>query len=117
MGKRKSGNLKIYPHANDEEMLKMIQSARMIICRSGYSSLMDMVSLGKKAVFVPTPGQPEQNYLAKKLKSQGLFYSCSQKKFSLQKAIQEAEKYSGLHLTNDYSVLKERITTLLKSIC
>ncbi len=114
--KKTMGDIEILSHANDEEMLSLMQSAKTVICRSGYSSLMDLVSLGKKAVFVPTPGQPEQEYLAKKLKNQGIFYSCSQKAFSLQKALQESEKYSGLHFTNDYKVLKERIETLLKSI-
>jgi len=116
MEKKNTGNLEIRPHADDEEMLMLIQSASIIICRSGYSSLMDLVSLGKNAVFVPTPGQPEQEYLAKNLKEQGLFYSCSQQEFSLQKALQESEKYNGLHLTNDYKTLKERVERLLKSI-
>ncbi len=110
------GNMEICSHAEDEEMLSLIHRAKTVICRSGYTSLMDLVSLGKKAVFVPTPGQPEQEYLAKKLKDQGIFYSCSQKKFSLQKALKESEKYSGLHLTNDYKILKERIVILLERI-
>ncbi len=114
--KKTMGNIEILSHADDEKMLTLMQSVKTVICRSGYSSLMDLVRLRKKAVFVPTPGQPEQEYLAKKLKNQGLFYSCSQKVFSLQKALQESEKYSGLHLTNDYKVLKERIEALLKSI-
>jgi len=114
-GKRLLGNLEIRPHAGDEEMLSLMQSAKTIICRSGFSSLMDMVSLGKKAIFIPTPGQPEQEYLARKLKSQALFYSCSQKTFSLQEALQESEKYSGLHLTNDYKILRARIEALIKS--
>ncbi len=114
-GKRLLGNMEIRPHADDKEMLSLIQSAKKVICRSGYSSLMDMVSLGKKAIFVATPGQPEQEYLAQKLKSQGLFYSYSQKAFSLQTALQESEKYSGLHLTNDYKILKARIEALIKS--
>ncbi len=110
------GNVKIYSHAGDEEMLSLIQSAKMVICRSGYSSIMDLASLGKKAVFIPTPGQPEQEYLAKKLKKQGLYYSCSQKEFSLKKMLEESEKYSGLHLTNNYKILRERIDALLKSL-
>ncbi len=114
MGRKKLGNMEIRPHAHDKEMLMLMKSAKMVICRSGYSSLMDLVCLGKKAVFIPTPGQPEQKYLAKRLKDRGLFYSCNQKIFSLQKALQEFEKYSGLHLSNDYEVLKERIETLLR---
>ncbi len=93
-----------------------MQKAKTIVCRSGYSSLMDLVSMGKKAVFVPTPGQPEQEYLAKKLKEQERFYACSQKAFVLEKALEESLKYSGLHLVNDYRVLKERIKALLRNI-
>jgi uncharacterized protein (TIGR00661 family) len=110
------GNLEIRSHANDEEMYRLMQEAKTIICRSGYSSLMDLVSLGKKAVFVPTPGQPEQEYLARKLKEQALFYACSQKEFILEKALKESLKYNGLHLSNDYRVLKERIKVLLQNI-
>ncbi len=110
------GNLEIRSHAGDEDMLTLIQSAKTIICRSGYSSLMDLVSLGKKAVFVPTPGQPEQEYLAKKLKKQGLYYSCSQKEFSLKKVLEESQKYSGLHITNNYKILRERINILLENL-
>jgi len=109
-------NVKILSHAGDEEMLALIQSAKTVICRSGYSSIMDLASLGKNAVFVPTPGQPEQEYLAKKLKKQGLYYSCSQKEFSLKKTLEESQKYSGLHLTNNYKILRERINVLLKSL-
>ena len=110
------GNVKLCSHAGDEKMLLLIQSAKTVICRSGYSSIMDLASLGKKAVFVPTPGQPEQEYLAKKLKKQGLYYSCSQKEFSLKKTLEESQKYRGLHLINSYKILKERIDALLKSL-
>ncbi len=47
---------------------------------------------------------------------QGLFYACSQKAFVLEKALEESLKYSGLHLANDYRVLKERIKALLRNI-
>lgn len=109
-------NLTIYPHADDGEMLSLMQSAKIVICRSGYSSLMDMVSLGEKAIFIPTPGQPEQEYLAKKLKDQGIFYSCNQKDFLLKPALKMADNFSGWHLGNDYNLLKTRIIALLEKI-
>jgi len=108
--------VEVRSHAEDKEMLSLLQSAKTVICRSGYSSIMDLVTLGKKAILVPTPGQPEQEYLAKKLKSEGLYYSCNQKEFSLEKAMKASEKYSGWHLTNDYEILKKRIKALLEKI-
>jgi uncharacterized protein (TIGR00661 family) len=48
------------------DLKKIILAAETVICRSGYSSLMDLHLLGKTIlVLVPTPGQTEQEYLAK----------------------------------------------------
>jgi len=41
-----------------------ILSAETVISRNGYSTLMDLKFLNKKAVLIPTPGQLEQEYLA-----------------------------------------------------
>ncbi|MBE0651673.1 MAG: glycosyltransferase [Bacteroidales bacterium] len=112
----KKGNVKIRSHSDDEEMVALIRSADLVISRSGYTTIMDLAALGKKAVFIPTPGQPEQEYLAKELKKKGLFYSVSQKDFSLEKAFQEVNKYSGLDVQNDYAVLDQRLDTLIEKI-
>jgi len=42
----------------------LIKRAEVIICRSGYTTLMDLEYLNRRAILVPTPGQPEQEYLA-----------------------------------------------------
>ena len=42
-----------------------LQKSKYIICRSGYSSLMDLAALKRSAVIIPTPGQEEQEYLAR----------------------------------------------------
>ena len=67
----------------------------MIFCRSGYSTIMDLSKLGKKAILIPTPGQTEQEYLAKHLKKRKICYSQSQDKFNLNKSVFESEKYKG----------------------
>ncbi|MGZ3866630.1 MAG: glycosyltransferase [Bacteroidia bacterium] len=54
-------------------------SAKKIICRSGYSSLMDLHALDLKAVLIPTPGQTEQEYLAKYWKENFGFATLNQK--------------------------------------
>ena len=52
-------------HITDEEFLKYLHSDTIFITRSGYSTIMDLASLGhKKNILVPTPGQTEQEYLA-----------------------------------------------------
>lgn len=49
---------------SDDRIASLIVSARRIFCRSGYSTLCDLAALGRRAVLVPTPRQPEQEYLA-----------------------------------------------------
>jgi predicted glycosyltransferase len=58
-------NSDVYDLPSKEELKKLILSSKQIICRSGYSTLMDMHVLEKKdLVLIPTPGQTEQEYLA-----------------------------------------------------
>lgn len=80
-----------------EEMQEHIESAALIIARSGYSTVMDLMALGKKAVFIPTPGQTEQEYLAELLKRGGIAYSMSQREFNLALALTESKNYAGFN--------------------
>lgn len=81
-------NISIHNHLNSQELSLAMASADMIICRSGYTTIMDLALLGKKAILVPTPGQTEQEYLALTLQQKGWFASISQKNLTLY-AIQE----------------------------
>ena len=58
-------NIQFFNSPSDEQMFNLINESRLIICRSGYSTLMDLAVLKRKAILVSTPGQPEQEYLAK----------------------------------------------------
>ncbi len=62
----KTHNLHIVPHMNTELLAAHLTQAKKIICRSGYSTIMDLVALNclDKAELIPTPGQTEQTYLA-----------------------------------------------------
>jgi UDP-N-acetylglucosamine:LPS N-acetylglucosamine transferase len=54
-----------YDLPNAETLSKLVANADTVICRSGYSSLMDMHNLQKtKLILIPTPSQTEQIYLA-----------------------------------------------------
>ena len=59
------GNVTVWPDPTSEELASALKGADIIVCRSGYSSLLDLAALGKRAILIPTPGQPEQVYLAK----------------------------------------------------
>ena len=54
----------IFQHLDDEMLLDVMCRSKKVICRSGYSSIMDFHVLQIKATMYPTPGQTEQEYLA-----------------------------------------------------
>jgi len=56
-------NIEIIDLADTKSLQELIPKARLLICRTGYSSLMDLVQMQKAALLIPTPGQPEQEYL------------------------------------------------------
>ncbi|MEO9211229.1 MAG: glycosyltransferase, partial [Ginsengibacter sp.] len=75
--------------------------SKLFISRSGYTTIMDLIKLKKNAVFVPTPGQTEQEYLAKYLMEKEYFYSVAQADFSLKNILEEVSKFSFKKI--DYS--------------
>lgn len=77
-----------------EELHQHMRAARLVVCRSGYSSVMDLLALGKKAVLIPTPGQPEQEYLARHLFHMGWFYYEEQEALNLARALTRADGYN-----------------------
>lgn len=79
-----------------DELEETLSGADIVICRSGYSTLMDLVKLNKKAILIPTAGQTEQEYLARHLDERGTFLCMTQSKFNLQKAIQYSKRFPFL---------------------
>lgn len=109
-------NVKIISHLPDTEFSELIQSARLVISRPGYSTLMDLAVFNKKAVFIPTPGQTEQEYLANRLLVEGIAFSQNQNNFSLTDALNSLSQFKGLFLENKPELLESRINNLL-NIC
>lgn len=81
-----------YNHRPALSLAAEIEKADFVIARSGYSSVMDLARLRKKTILVPTPGQTEQQYLAKYLFEKKMAYAVQQNEFSLVKSLQEAKK-------------------------
>ncbi len=106
-------NITFVSHADDTQMSALIQSAEIIISRPGYSTIMDLCMFGKKAIFIPTPGQTEQEYLAKRIKSKGYCYFENQKSFSLERALAASKKYTGMLKMDINSSWHQHIDNLL----
>ena len=85
----------IYPHLPRSRMEELVNRSRLIVSRSGYSTVMELAELRKKALFVPTPGQTEQEYLARRYQEKGWFRSVAQTNLNLSKDAEHAMRYSG----------------------
>lgn len=113
--KRETKNqVEMVSHLSSDEMQQAICSSKIIISRSGYSTIMDLATLGKKAVFIPTPGQTEQEYLGKRLKEKGIAFFQKQNRFNLTKAIEESKNYSGFSKSTNNTLLEVIVRALLK---
>ncbi len=111
--------LEIKNHLPATELNMLLQQSNMIICRSGYSSVMDLVKLQKKAILVPTPGQTEQEYLAGYLQDQKLFFCVEQKHFSLPAVLKAVSDFQFNELSfsqNAFESVIEDFVAPLKKI-
>ncbi|KGO91505.1 glycosyltransferase [Flavobacterium subsaxonicum] len=102
----KKGGITFYNFMNTTALAQAFNESEMVLCRSGYTNVMDLAKLGKKAFFIPTPGQYEQEYLAKKLKKSGLVPYATQAKFKIAD-LQKADLYKGLKDINGNSKWKD----------
>lgn len=80
-GKYKTGNIVFHSHLPGSDMKELILRSENIITRSGYTTVMELISLDRSALLIPTPGQTEQEYIACYLTSKGWFRSVSQHNF------------------------------------
>lgn len=101
-------HIQYHKRLGGEALQNAISHAKMVICRSGYSTLMDLAATGKKAILIPTPGQTEQEYLGKMMHEKGLYYTMPQSKFNLGQAIAEVEKTALPLKTNAGAFNKHR---------
>ena len=99
---------------NSREINNVIAESDVIISRSGYSTVMDLAKMEKKAIFIPTSGQTEQEYLAEVLMKRQVAFCMNQSAFDLQKALEETNKFSGFtKFEHDDSLLKNAVQSIL----
>jgi len=90
--KIQNANIDVFNHLETSRLEEYILKSRVVVCRAGYSSIMDLVALHKKAILVPTPGQSEQEYLANYHLNQGRFHCQKQVDFNLEKGLAMVDK-------------------------
>jgi len=114
--KKLEENIEIHSHMNSKDLQSAILSSELIICRPGYSSIMDLAILGKRALFIPTPGQTEQEYLSTYHQNKHQYYSTPQAGFDIMKSIQACRNYPGIRFDHNDDILDARLEELLSRL-
>lgn len=92
---REKGSLTLYNFMQSHQLQEALNQSEKILCRSGYTTVMDLAKLEKKAFFIPTPGQYEQEYLAKRLEKKCLVPCSNQDEFELNQ-LNRIDEFKGL---------------------
>jgi len=71
-------NVTVVSNPDTALMKAIITGSSAVISRSGYTTIMELVSLHKGAFIIPTPGQPEQEYLGEYLDKKWGFVTLKQ---------------------------------------
>jgi len=112
-----TNDIRFYNHLPTEEYNQQIEQAEYVISRSGYSTVMDLMTLGKKSILIPTPGQTEQEYLGEYLMEQKKAYSLLQKNFSLKRVLETAATFDyALKANNSMQEMKTAVNSLISGL-
>lgn len=102
-------NIQFINHVSAKDLSIYIQESKMVVCRTGYSTVMDLIKLQKKALMIPTPGQTEQEYLAKRLKQLHWFNIQDQQNLDLQQGIKEYPLHTNVIPTLKFDIFCKSI--------
>jgi UDP-N-acetylglucosamine transferase subunit ALG13 len=91
-------NVKVIDFATTEELQHLLNSSKYIVCRGGYSSIMDVMAVKKSALLIPTPNQYEQEYLAQHLSNKKYFSATTQDKLQLEFSETQLPHFSETNL-------------------
>ena len=110
----KKKHLTTYTFVTKELREELLNKAKLVVSRSGYSTIMDVAVVGAKALFIPTPGQIEQEYLSQYHNKLGTFYSVSQDEINLKNDVKIAAQKTGITRECDVKKTLENILTVIK---
>lgn len=102
-------NVQVHDHLPAGELNKAFLQAKLVLARAGYSTVMDLVRLKKRAILIPTPGQTEQEYLGRYLAHRQIAVCVRQKGFSLAEALLRADKFPYVTVQEKKDLLREII--------
>ncbi len=112
----KQKHAQTYSFVPKDKREALLNRARLVVSRSGYSTIMDLAVIGAQALMVPTPGQIEQEYLGQYHNKKGTFYTVSQGKIHLKEDVEKAKKTTGIIRACDVKQTVENIIDVVSSV-
>jgi uncharacterized protein (TIGR00661 family) len=111
-------HIEVVGYLTSEKLNEAMSAAGLIVARPGYSTIMDLAALGKKALLIPTPGQTEQEYLASYFSERKIFAAQDQSEIDIDSAFREKTRYSGLPVaaTQLVSLLEKTVRELVEGL-
>ena len=104
-----AGDIEIIDLADKEKLEEKINASEFVVCRSGYTSLLDLIKLKKRAILIPTPGQIEQENLAKTMKEKGWFTVEQQDHLTLQ--LEANKDVPGLPSGYNFEIIEQFLSS------
>lgn len=108
------GNLEIHNFLNPDQQSEMMNRAKLIISKAGYTTLMDLAELGKKALLIPTDGSFEHEYLAAFHKDQNIFYFERLRELKIPESLDAASRSNAYIATNDTQTHTRQLIAMLR---
>ena len=116
MDKLSSKNIETYSFLTKEKREEFLNRAKLVVSRSGYSTILDLAVIGTKALMTPTPGQIEQEYLGQYHNKKGTFFSINQNNLNLKRDVEIAKKTTGVKRKCDVNKTVETIINIMTSV-
>ncbi len=119
------GDLHVVQFLDSRGLLEAMEMSGLVVCRSGYSTVCDLLVAGREAVLVPTPGQTEQEYLGRWLSAKGYFRVISQEELAPERlqqilAVEGSGKSeiieAGGYAADDGTLLRNRVAEVLRRV-
>jgi hypothetical protein len=109
-------NVVLYSHLDTSQMQQAILNSTNLICRAGYSTIMDLIALKRTAILVPTPGQTEQEYLAEYYALRKMFVEVKQDGFNLADSLARLSVYNCFYMNPEEDLLQKEIERVEKEL-
>ena len=113
---RSQDNHRIFNHLSRKEINRYMNGAELVISRPGYTTVMEVAKLSKKAIWIPTPGQTEQEYLVKHFSAIGIYQSYKQNSFNLAEAWNNKENLNKFKFEDDSALFENTISEFVSII-